>query len=121
MIQKRGNRRPDQAPVPRDSSSLHEDVCDSTAIRQQLHRRREAARRVAPLDCGCPDPWPCRCTDPPLSTLAVEGWRDAALAVLSVGLIPMLPIEARRALWSRGGRDRLLAELLHDACGDEAT
>ena len=81
------------------------------------NRRHAAARRVAPLDCGCRDPWPCRCTDPPLSDHALDGWRDAALRILFNGQIPLLPIEVRRALWKRGGRDRVLAEQLH-AAGD---
>jgi hypothetical protein len=34
--------------------------------------------------------------------------------------MPVLPIEARRALWRRGGTDRVLAQLLHDACGGTA-
>lgn len=82
-------------------------------------RRREAARRVAPLDCGCPDPWPCRCTEPPLTDAALDGWRDAALRILFNGQLPLLPIEVRRALWKRGGPDRVLAEQLHAACDGE--
>jgi hypothetical protein len=84
-----------------------------------LRRRRLASQRMVPLDCGCRDPWPCRCTDPPLTERMVDGWRDAALHVLPTGHIPLLPLEARQALWRRGGRDRALAELLHDACGGE--
>ncbi|WP_460358920.1 hypothetical protein, partial [Mycobacterium sp. ZZG] len=72
-------------------------------------RRHEASQRVAPLDCGCRDPWICRHTDPPLSDQALDGWRDAALRLLFDGLIPLLPIEVRRALYRRGGPDRVLA------------
>jgi hypothetical protein len=86
-----------------------------------LRARRAASDRVPPLDCGCRDPWPCTCTEPPLSERAVAGWRDAALAVLSVGRTPLLPLEVRRALWRRGGADRVLAELLNDACGAEVS
>jgi hypothetical protein len=50
----------------------------------------------------------------------VDSWRDSALHILRTGCMPLLPIEARRALWRRGGADRVLAELLHDACGGEA-
>lgn len=89
-------------------------------LSSQLDRRRSAADRSVPLDCGCRDPWPCRCTDPPLSDHAIDSWRDSALEILRGGHMPVLPVEARRALWRRGGRDRLLAELLHDACGGEA-
>jgi hypothetical protein len=91
--------------------------CSATRLR----RRRAAAQRMPPLDCGCRDPWPCRCyaTEPQLSEHALDGWRDAALKVLSGGHVPLLPIEVRRALWKRGGPDRTLAERLHEACGQE--
>lgn len=88
-------------------------------VREQLIRRRAAARRSVPLDCGCLDPWTCRHTDPPLSNLALDGWRDAALHVLTAGRVPRLPIEVLHALYRRGGRDRMLAEMLHDAIGGE--
>jgi hypothetical protein len=87
----------------------------------QLHRRQVAAHRSAPLDCGCRDPWPCRCTRPPLSEPAIHGWRSAAEHLLAIGQIPLLPLEVRRALWRRGGYDRALAELLHDACCEAIT
>lgn len=99
------------------------DACQGKAtIRQQLNRRRAAAARCVPLDCGCgPDPWLCRCTEPPLSHVVVDGWRASALHILAAGLMPRLPVEVLRALYRRGGRDQLLAELLHDAIGGEAT
>lgn len=93
--------------------------CQHNAAIRPKRLRREASRRVVPLDCGCPDPWPCRCSDPPLSDQTIDAGRDAALHLLGVGLIPLLDIETRRALWRRGGTDRVLAELLHDACGGE--
>lgn len=95
-------------------------VGQAATLLAQLGRRRDAARRLVPLDCGCPDPWPCRCTEPPLSERALDGWRDAAMTLLRAELIPLVPLEVRRALWRRGGADRVLAELLHDACGGEA-
>jgi hypothetical protein len=87
----------------------------------QLERRREAKNRSVPLACGCRDTLTCRCytTEPPLSEHALDGWRDAALKVLFDGCVPVLPIEVRRALWQRGGPDRVLAEKLHEACGGE--
>lgn len=81
--------------------------------RSQLQRRREAARRLPPLDCGCRDPWPCRCTEPPLSDRAINGWRDTARYLLAQGKTPLLPLEALRALYRRGGADRTLAQELH--------
>jgi hypothetical protein len=53
--------------------------------------------------------------------VVVDGWRDSAVHILAAGLLPRLPIEVLRALHRRGGRDRLLAEMLHDAIGGEAT
>lgn len=82
-------------------------------------RRHAASRRLVPLDCGCRDPWVCRCTDPPLSEHALDGWRDAALHVLGGGQMPLLPIEVLRALYRRGGPDRVLAEQLHTAPGSK--
>jgi hypothetical protein len=90
-------------------------------IATQLKRRRDQANRSVPLDCGCRDGWTCRCTDPPVSERALDAWRDAAEHVLETGRTPLLPLEVRRALWRRGGHDRQLAELLHDACGEMAT
>lgn len=73
---------------------------------------------MVPLDCGCgPDPWLCRCTEPPLSDRVIDGWRDAAWHVLAVGQMPLVPLEVRRALYRRGGTDRELAETLHAGCG----
>lgn len=83
-------------------------------IQSQLARRREAVKRLEPLDCGCRDGWTCRCTEPPLSDNAIDGWRDAAAHVLRQGTgVPLLPIEVLRALYRRGGDDRALAMGLH--------
>ncbi|BBY36820.1 hypothetical protein MMAN_09540 [Mycobacterium mantenii] len=77
------------------------------------HRRHAAASRLNPLDCGCRDPWPCRCTVPPLSDKRIDAGRDAALHVLATGNVPLLEYEVLQALWRRGGKDRELAELLY--------
>lgn len=80
----------------------------------QASRRREAAWRSVPLDCGCRDGRTCKCTEPPLSARAIDGWRDAALYLLEhSGKTPLLPVEVLQALWRRGGADRALAEQLH--------
>ena len=76
-------------------------------------RRHAAARRAVPLDCGCPDPWPCRCSLPPLTDKMIDAGRDAALHILEANKIPILEIEVLQALWRRGGTDRELAEHLH--------
>lgn len=82
-----------------------------------LHRRRAAAQRMVPLDCGCADPWPCQCTQPPLSEHALDSWRATAEYLLANAGPPLVPLEVRRALYRRGGRDRELAERLHRGCG----
>ena len=84
-----------------------------SALLEPLRRRRAASRRLPPLDCGCPDPWPCRCTEPPLTAHRVDSGRDAALHVLAGGHVPLLELEVLRALYRRGGADRELADLLH--------
>lgn len=81
-------------------------------------RRRDAALRMVSLDCGCgPDPWLCRCTEPPLTDVALAGWRDAAQHLLASGRTPLVPLEVLRELHRRGGDDRSLAETLHAGCG----
>lgn len=82
-------------------------------------RRAAAAQRIVALDCGCPDPRLCRCTEPPLSNLAIDGWRDAARHLLCAGRMPLVPLDVRRALYRRGGADRQLAEKLHAGCGGQ--
>lgn len=82
-----------------------------------LRRRRKAAAGSRNLDCGCNDPWPCRCTEPPLTDAALDGWRDAAEHIMSKGDTPLLPIEVLQALWRRGGVDRQISIRLHQATG----
>jgi hypothetical protein len=86
-------------------------------VQSLVSRRRDAARRLPPLDCGCRDPWPCRCTEPPLSERAIDGYRDAARHIIEHGQTPLVPIEVLRALYRRGGSDRQLAKELHEAAG----
>jgi hypothetical protein len=85
----------------------------------QLARRGAAAKRLPPLECSCRDPLVCKCTQPPLSDVAIDGWRRAAWHVLTTGQVPLLPIEALQALHRRGGEDRELAIQLHALAGGE--
>lgn len=110
----RRSRRPGQSAAPTTSSP---DACQSNDLHSQLRRRRNASRRLIPLDCGCRDPWPCRCTEPPLSQHQVNSWAKAARHILDTGHTPLLPLEVRRALYRRGGADWALTEL-HTACGE---
>lgn len=97
-------------------SATAESICTADIL-AQLRRRRRAAERLPLLDCGCADPWPCRCTTPPLTDRDVDNWRDAAGHVMDTGKVPLLPVEVLRALYRRGGEDRALAERLHAATG----
>ena len=110
MIYERRSRRPGQ-----DSAASKPLVmdCDQHSGLAAWKRRQHAARRVAPLDCRCPDPWPCRCSEPPLSDRMIDGGRDAALYFLAAGQVPLLETEVLQALWRRGGEDSELAELLY--------
>jgi hypothetical protein len=81
---------------------------------RDLLRRREAARRLPPLECGCSDPWPCRRFDPPPSSRSVDGYRDAALHLLAEGLIPAPNIKAMRELWRRGRDEQNLARTISE-------
>lgn len=79
--------------------------------RSRSSRRRAAAQRLPVLECGCRDPWTCRCClgEQP-SRLAVDAYRDAAIMLFGQGMTPAPRIPEMRALWRRGGEDRLLVE-----------
>jgi hypothetical protein len=87
------------------------------ALYGALHRRREASWRLPVLACGCSDPWPCRCSDPPPSAKMLDAATDAAGHLLACGLEPLFDVDTLRRLWRRGGSDRQLAERLHRRCG----
>jgi hypothetical protein len=75
----------------------------------QLRRRREASYRLVPLDCGCRDPWPCRCHErchccghePPPSDHELDGWVAAITHLADHGLRAIVPPTVRRALRER--------------------
>ena len=86
-----------------------------------LRRRQAASRRLFALECGCRDPWPCRCGQPPLSQQWVDAGADAARHILgSIGCVPLLEHEVVQALYRRGGHDRQLAQELNTLAGGEA-
>lgn len=112
---------PDLRAASTDNDTAHHFTrhCDTLAA---LRRRRHASRRLAPLDCGCSDPWPCRCGEPPLTEAAVDAYRRAAEHVRYItGCAPLVPVEVLRALFRRGGDDRALAQELHAAAGGAVT
>jgi hypothetical protein len=106
---------------PNQVLAITTNTGDSTVLAQLGVRRRQASYRLVPLDCGCRDPLGCRCTVPPMSEPALDGWRDAAEYLLCAVGMPVVPLEVRRALYRRGGRDRALAERLHRGCGGAVT
>lgn len=118
-----------EKPAPsQDRPSLnYTDTEHPTHATRQLRDRRAASQRMVSLDCGCPtgrhaDPLACcLCSFPPLTDHAVDSWAAAAEHVLAAGQMPLVPLEVRRALHRRGGRERQLAELLHRGCGQVAT
>jgi hypothetical protein len=71
-----------------------------------IQARRESARRLPPMECGCSDPWPRRCARPEPSDKGVEGYAEALAYLASHGLLgaPFLP--ELRALWRRGDAER---------------
>lgn len=97
--------------APRSVQRGHGPVC--------WHRRFDASVRLPVLDCGCADPWTCRCgAVAPLSDNQIDGWSDAARFVMdTTGCTPVLPVNVLRRLWQRGGDDRALAEKLRAAGG----
>lgn len=82
-----------------------------------LHRRRRASWRLVPLDCGCVDPWTCRCRDG-MSDRQVAGAVAAAHHLHTLGLPPIVGIDTLRAMW-KAGHHQLVAEL-HRLAGGEA-
>jgi hypothetical protein len=80
---------------------------------------------MVPLACGHRDPLTCTargCHDErPLTDHQLEAWRAAAQHILGTGPMPLLELDVLRALWRRGGADRQLAELLHEASGEAIT
>ena len=115
-IFERRSRRLGEATAPSESTAADTEQHSGVAAWQ---RRHAAKRRLLQLDCGCRDPWPCRCSEPPLSENAIDAGRDAALHLIAAGKTPLLEFEVLRALYRRGGRDRQLAEQLYAATGFE--
>lgn len=78
----------------------------SDTDRSALHRRRAAASRCEPLECGCVDPWTCRHHDGNHDT---DRQTEAAIAagdhLLGHRLGPIYNVDQGRALWRAGRRD----------------
>jgi hypothetical protein len=110
-------RGPEGTPANTTTNHHHEAGRRSHRTALPGHQRwRDAVRRMPRLDCGCRDI--CWCTIPPMSDNQIDGYADAARFILdTTGCTPLLPIEVLRALYRRGGEDRVLAEKIHTATG----
>jgi hypothetical protein len=108
-----------QGGTPRDTDTetSSRQTTGTSDSRAELRRRRAAALRLPPLDCGCVDPWLCRCDRPPLSERWVDAGAVGARHILEIGFVPLLEPAVLRALHARGGRDRALAQQLWELAG----
>ncbi|ADG97513.1 conserved hypothetical protein [Segniliparus rotundus DSM 44985] len=97
---------------------------DWRATRSGLDRRRDAACRLAPFECGCSDPWRCRCgrgsgePDGRVVDVAVRAFEHLE----SHGLPPMVAREDKpllRGMWWQKGPRRGMAERVAKWCGIE--
>ncbi len=106
--------REEPGPTP-ETGPNHKALADTTNTRnltataRRLPLRRCASWRLIPLGCGCADPWPCRCSRPPLSDKQVDAVVQAAEHLFDAGYPPIFDVPTLRALW-RGHRE--LAEEL---------
>ena len=122
-----GRERPGPTPEtgPIQKSADTTDKTKITAQPRYFHagglRRREAALRLPPIGrCGCirdPDLDKHRCGARPLTEHQFDGWRATAEHILEGDSVPIVPVEAVRAMWRRGGRDRQLAQQLWELVG----
>lgn len=92
---------------------------NTTDIAPVLQLRRQAAMLCVPAECGCVDPWTCRCKQKKVTVTdhELDGWRDTIAMLLDKGMTPLLDVEILRALWRRGGIDRRLAQAVADRAG----
>lgn len=105
-------RRPDDRTGTATGLAGSRTRVEGTEPGRQLARRRAASCRTAALPCGCRDPWQGHQphTSGSLSDRALNGWAAALSALLEVGATPVADVAVLRALWQRGGSDRVLAD-----------
>lgn len=75
-----------------------------------LRRRRATSRRLAPLRCGCADPWTCRCRPSEPSELEIDAYAATLAHLDAIGLTAAPQVSELRALWRRGGQQRRVAQ-----------
>ena len=76
--------------------------------------RRQAAQRVPILPCGRhADPWPCRCTDDPLTEKHLDAWASTIAHLAALDCPAVVPVEALDGLRRRGGAGAQAAALAH--------
>ena len=91
---------------PQDRPSHHyTNGSHSTAIVQELHRRRAASRRLPVLECRRSDPWHYQ--EP-----GERSYPAAAHHLLELGLTPAPNLLALRSMWKAGGDSRYQADII---------
>ena len=71
-------------------------------LASQYDRRRLAAHRLVPLECGCRDPWICpHGRQERVSDNALAGWERAARHLAALGLPSRVPGAVRAAMRHR--------------------
>lgn len=74
-----------------------------------LHRRRQAAHRLEPFQCGCRDLWSCHHEHTERrDDIDLDGWESTVQLLTGLGLTPALPAPVHAALHRRALRKRLL-------------
>jgi hypothetical protein len=111
---------PDTGPIQQSADTTTDNTMICPAGAAEWFRRHRAGERLTRLDCGCRDPWPCKCSRAPLSQRTVDGGRAAALHLRDRGLPPLVELDVVRGLWRRGGDDRQLARELYQLIGGDA-
>ena len=94
--------------------------CSADTIAQQLHRRRAASWRMAPLDCGHVDPWICDCVYRPVSDSMAEAAVAAVRLLDELGTPGLLDRKTCLAM-HRIGYQRLALDVYRRSSGEHAS
>jgi hypothetical protein len=96
---------------PQDRPSHHyTNGSHSTAIAQELPRRRATSWRLPVLQCGRSDPW--FYPEP-----GERGYAAAAHHLLELGLTPAPSLDGLRLMWKRSGNGRRMAQVVAERWG----
>jgi hypothetical protein len=87
-------RRRGGPPIPQKAAA-------ATYVRFDLNRRHGSVR-LPRFDCGCADPWTCRCREPEPSQRRVQGYVAAIQHLNEHGLTAAALLPELRMLWQQG-------------------